>query len=164
MNIFYPKCYLQSVLDITPDFLKSKEIQGLILDIDNTIMDIDKKFIDGLKDWNKSLNDNGIKTIIVSNTSKKYKAENASKILGVEYIMFAKKPAKSGFLKGAKMMGLEPKNVASVGDQIFTDVIGANMCGMYSILVKLVDPRDLWYTGRYRRRVEESPRALPHRV
>lgn len=53
---------------------------------------------------------------------------------------------KVAFLKQKKDYGLNEKEIASVGDQIFTDVIGARKCNMISILVKPVDPRDFWYT------------------
>ena len=49
--------------------------------------------------------------------------------------------------------GLKEENIASIGDQIFTDVIGANRCNMKSILVKPVDSRDFWYT-KWKRPVE----------
>lgn len=145
--LIYPDFYLDSVLEITPEFCNKNGIKGLILDIDNTLIDIDKKMIEGAEKWHKQVVDSGIKTIIVSNTSKKEKAERVANILGIEFINFAQKPAKGGYLKAKDKMGLKCEEIASVGDQIFTDVIGANRCKMKSILVKPVDPaRDLWYT------------------
>ena len=152
--LIYPDFYLESVREITPDFCKKNKIKGLILDIDNTLIDIDKKMLDGAKEWHDSVRDAGIKTMIVSNTSKQEKASKVANELGIDYINFAKKPAKGGFLKAQKIMGLKENEIASVGDQIFTDVIGANRCKMQSILVKPVDPeRDLWYT-KWKRPIE----------
>ena len=92
--------------------------------------------------------------MIVSNTSKQEKASKVAEELGIEYINFAKKPSKGGFLKAKEKFGLNENEIASVGDQIFTDVIGANRCKMKSILVKPVDPeRDLWYT-KWKRPIE----------
>ena len=92
--------------------------------------------------------------MIVSNTSKVDKASKVANELDIDYINFAKKPAKGGFLKAKNIMKLEAEEIASVGDQIFTDVIGANRCKMKSILVKPVDPeRDLWYT-KWKRPIE----------
>ena len=145
--LIYPDFYLESVLEITPDFCKKNNIKGLILDVDNTLIDIDRKMLEGAKQWHDSVVEAGIKTMIVSNTSKVDKASKVANELGIEFINFAKKPAKGGFLKAQKMMMLKSEEIASVGDQIFTDVIGANRCKMKSILVKPVDPeRDLWYT------------------
>jgi len=152
--LIYPDFYLESVLEITPEFCKEYHIKGLILDIDNTLIDIDRKMLEGAKKWHDSIVENGIKTIIVSNTSKVDKASKIANELNIEYINFAKKPAKGGFLKAKKKLGLEAEEIASVGDQIFTDVIGANRCKMQSILVKPVDPtRDLWYT-KWKRPIE----------
>ena len=152
--LIYPDFYLESVLEITPDFCKENKIKGLILDVDNTLIDIDRKMLDGLKQWHDSVKNAGIKTMIVSNTSKVKKASDVANELEIKYINFAKKPAKGGFLKAKKMMNLDEKEIAAVGDQIFTDVIGANRCKMISILVKPVDPqRDLWYT-KWKRPIE----------
>ncbi|MBR2289998.1 MAG: YqeG family HAD IIIA-type phosphatase [Clostridia bacterium] len=152
--LIYPDFYLDSVLEITPEFCEKNKIRGLILDVDNTLIDIDKKMLDGAKDWHSSVTNAGVKTMIVSNTSHQEKASKVADELGIKYINFAKKPAKGGFLKAQKMMGLQENEIASVGDQIFTDVLGANRCKMKSILVKPVDPeRDLWYT-KWKRPIE----------
>ena len=152
--LIYPDFYLESVLEITPEFCKEHNIKGLILDVDNTLIDIDRKMLEGSKQWHDSIKNAGIKTMIVSNTSKVKKASKVANELGIEFINFAKKPAKGGFIKAQKAMELKPEEIASVGDQIFTDVIGANRCKMISILVKPVDPeRDLWYT-KWKRPIE----------
>ena len=103
MNI-YPDFYFDSVLEITPDFCKKNNIKGLVLDIDNTLIDIDKKMLDGAINWHKSIVDSNIKTIIVSNTSKIAKASKVADDLGIEYINFAKKPAKGGFIKAKEKL------------------------------------------------------------
>lgn len=51
-----------------------------------------------------------------------------------------------GFLKAKKLMGLENENIAAIGDQIMTDIIGANRCKMFSILVKPINEKDIWIT------------------
>ena len=67
----------------------------------------------------------------------------------------AKKPLKSGFKKVAKKFELENKNIAAIGDQIFTDVVGANRCGMFSILVNPINKKDIWIT-KLKRPLEEK--------
>ena len=98
MNI-YPDFYLESVLEITPEFCKKNEIKGLILDIDNTLIDIDKKMLEGAIDWHTSVVNSGVKTIIVSNTNKLEKVSKVAEDLGIEFISFARKPSKQGFMK-----------------------------------------------------------------
>ena len=145
--IIYPDLYLESVKNINPELLKKNNIKGLILDVDNTLIDYYKNMINGLEIWCKDLKDEGIKCMIVSNSNKKEKVETVARTLEIPYILFAKKPMKSGFLKAANQMELNPNEVASVGDQIFTDVIGAKRCKMFSILVKPVGKKDLILTA-----------------
>ncbi len=65
---------------------------------------------------------------ILSNTNKKEKVENVAKKLEIEYEYFAKNHQKKGFIKVQKKLNLKAENIAVVGDQIFTDVIGGNRC------------------------------------
>ena len=57
----------------------------------------------------------------------------------------AAKPLKKSFIKASKMMELSPEEIAVVGDQVFTDIIGGNMTGMYTIIVKPVDIKEPYY-------------------
>ena len=145
MNL-YPDAYLENVKEITLDFLNKNNIKGLILDIDNTLIDYDKKILNGADIWCENLKQNGIKICILSNTNKVKKVEKVAKILNLEYIYFAHKPSKKGFIKAKNILNLDAKNIASVGDQVFTDVWGAHRVGMYSILTKPIDKRDIIIT------------------
>lgn len=84
--------------------------------------------------------------MIVSNSNKKDKLEKVSKELGMEYIIFAMKPLKNGFRRAMRILQEKPENIAVIGDQVFTDVVGANRCRMFSILVKPIDEKDIWIT------------------
>ncbi len=152
--ILYPNYYCENVTKITIDFLKEHNIKGLILDVDNTLIDIDRNLVSGVEKWHKEIRDAGIKTIILSNTNKKDKLDEVSKKLSLEYIGFAKKPLKGGFKKAKEKLGLKTENIAVVGDQIFTDVIGANISKMFSILVDPVAESDLWMT-KWKRPIEK---------
>lgn len=143
---FYPKSYLENVTKITLEFLNKNNIKGLILDIDNTLINFDKEILDGAKEWCNKNKENGIKMCILSNTNKVEKVEKVAQKLNLPYIYFAKKPFKKGFLKAKKLLGIPEENIGVVGDQIFTDVIGANRCKMYSILTKPIDKRDILAT------------------
>lgn len=144
--ILYPNRYIEKVTDIDVKFLEENSIKGLILDVDNTLIDYDKKMIDGLEQWAEKLKQNNIKLCILSNSNKKDKVKKISEVLEVPYFYFAKKPFKFGFKKAKTLLNLENKNIAVVGDQIFTDVLGANRCKMYSILVKPIAEKDIWIT------------------
>lgn len=154
MNI-YPNLYLDSVKNINPTLLKKNNISGLILDVDNTLIDYYRNLIDGAEKWCEEIKQEGIKCIIVSNSNKKDKVEEVAKKLDIDYVMFAKKPFKSGFIRALKQLELEPSQVAVVGDQLFTDVLGAKRMNMFSILVKQVAEKDIFIT-KVKRPIENA--------
>lgn len=142
----YPDLYLTNIKEITLELLKINKIKGLILDVDNTLIDYDKNLLDGAKEWCDNLKQNNIKICILSNTNKVKKVEKVAKILDLEYIYFAHKPNKKGFYKAQELLGLKEEEIATVGDQIFTDVLGGNKVGMFTILTKPIDERDIAIT------------------
>ena len=88
-----------------------------------------------------------------SNSNKKKKVQMVANELEIPYIYFASKPFKRGFLKAQEEMNLPKEKIAVVGDQIFTDVLGANRVGMFSILVDPIKEKDLLVT-RIKRPIE----------
>ena len=102
--IFYPDAYLKNVTEITFDFLSKNNLEGLILDIDNTLIDYDKNLLDGVKKWCEGLKKHGIKLCILSNTNKVKKVAKVADILDLEYIYFAHKPFKKGFIEAQKIL------------------------------------------------------------
>jgi len=144
--ILYPKLYLNSVFEISLEILEKNNIKGLILDVDNTLIDIDRVMPEGLETWCEDLKNANIKMCIVSNTNKLKKVKKVATDLDIPYISFAKKPSKKGFYKAMEILELESKHIAVVGDQIMTDVLGGNRVGMFTILTKPLDKRDIILT------------------
>lgn len=145
--IIYPKKYFKKVEQITIEFLKENKINALILDVDNTLIDYNRKLSENVIQWAQELKEKGIKLYILSNTNHKEKVEEVANRLKIEYKNLAKKPFKSGFLKVEKILQEKPENIGVVGDQIFTDIIGGNRCKMFTILVDPIDKKDFWYTA-----------------
>jgi HAD superfamily phosphatase (TIGR01668 family) len=138
-NLLKADAYVNSIYDITPEMLKNKGIYGLILDIDNTLVathidEADEKVISFIE----SLKESGIKAIIVSN-GRKRRVELFCEPLGIEFLYQAHKPLGGGFKKAVEIMNLPYNQVAILGDQLFTDVLGGNLKGIFSILVKPID-------------------------
>lgn len=154
-ELIYPNLYLEKVEQITIDILNNNNIKALILDVDNTLIDYYKNLSIKKIKWADKLKEQGIKIYILSNTSKKDKVEKVANALDVPYKMFAKKPSKKGFFEIQKKININFENIAVVGDQIFTDVIGGNRCNMFTILVDPVDKKDLWYTA-WKRPIENK--------
>lgn len=145
MNL-YPKIYLQNVQQITYEMLEKNGILGVILDVDNTLIDYYKNMPEGVLEWCTNLKQKGIKFCIASNSNKKEKVEMVAKKLDIPYVYFAKKPLKRGLITASNKMELETSKIAVVGDQIFTDVLGANRTGMFSILVEPIEEKDILIT------------------
>ena len=144
--ILYPDAHLNNVREITTNFLQDNKINALILDVDNTLIDYDKNLPEETIEWAKELKNSNIKLYILSNTNKKEKVKTVAEKLGIEYMYFAKKPLKSGFKKAQEKLKEPSQNIAVVGDQIFTDIVGGNRCKMFTILVEPIAEKDIWIT------------------
>ena len=154
MNI-YPDAYFKKVEDINVEFLNKNKIKALLLDVDNTLVDHTKKMTESVIKWAKELKGQGVKLYILSNTNDKQKIENIVKQIDIPYQHFAMKPLKRGFKKAQKALGEKSENIAIVGDQIFTDIVGGKRCHMYTILVDPIKEKDFWYTA-WKRPIENK--------
>ena len=143
----YPNVYLSCVQDIKIEFLIKNKIKALILDVDNTLIDYNKNLSEEVVKWSKELQGQGIKMYILSNTNKKQKVKDVADKLEIPFEIFAKKPSKKGFIKIKEILQVKEENIAVVGDQLFTDVLGGNRCNMFTILVDPVNKKDYWYTA-----------------
>ena len=152
--ILYPNADFKNVNEITIDFLNENKIKALILDVDNTLIDYYKNLSEKTINWSQELKSNGIKLYILSNSNKKEKVAEVAKKLDIPYKYFAKKPLKIGFMKVQKELQEKPEHIATVGDQLFTDVVGGNRCKMFTILVEPIDRKDIWIT-MWKRPIEE---------
>lgn len=131
-----PDLIVRSVYEITPILLENSGIKGVLVDLDYTLADrLTKEPEDAIIDWVKSLCEHNIKVSIISNNHQK-RVDIFNKKLGLlNNIGGARKPFRKAFLNIATKMNLSPEKIAVVGDQIFTDVLGGNRVGMFTILV-----------------------------
>ena len=112
-------------------------IEGIVLDVDDTLRKNMKSIPKANKDWIESLRGK-IKIIIVSNGKDKG-IEKYFKEKGIDYIGFAHKPLKRNFLKACQKMNLTPDKVLAVGDSLFDDIYGGKRNNMKTALVKTVE-------------------------
>ncbi|MBO5142489.1 MAG: YqeG family HAD IIIA-type phosphatase [Clostridia bacterium] len=153
MKNLKPDLIYKGVQYIELDELKKRGIEGILLDIDNTLIDYRKEVSEEIANWVKDAKKQGFKMCILSNSNKLEKITKVAKKVEMEYISFAKKPSKSGFLKAAKLLNIENNKIAMVGDQVFTDVLGANKVNMLSIYVEPINKKEYWYT-KWKRPIE----------
>ncbi len=133
--LFKADIAFKSVLDITPEFLKKNNIKGLLLDLDNTLTTHDNpRPADGVIDWIKNVKSSGIKMVIVSNNHPPRVKPFADK-LGLDFVCEGRKPLAKGFNEAQKRMNIPFEQLAVVGDQIYTDMLGANLKRVRGIFV-----------------------------
>ena len=136
MALLFPTTAVPKAYDITADGLRKMGVEGLILDIDNTLTTHDHPVPDSrILQWLDQMRAADIRLILLSNNHPPRVAPFAQK-LGLAFEADAQKPLPGGYRRAASAMGLSPRQTAVVGDQIFTDVLGANLAGMPSILVE----------------------------
>lgn len=138
---FYPKRTADSAYDIDYEGLYKEGYRGILFDIDNTLVehgaDANQKAVE-LFDRLKRI---GFKTCLISNNSDERVSRFNSRIK-TNYIYKANKPSTKNYYKATKLMGIEVDNTVFVGDQIFTDIFGANNLGMLTYLVKPIGPKE----------------------
>ncbi len=153
MAIFRPTGTLGNLTLLTPEMLRTLGVRGIVLDVDNTMAaHSDQTPFPGVVEWTERMRAAGVQLVVVSNNFEKRVAPFAEKF-GLPHISFAMKPSPFGYLRAKKKMGLCARECAAVGDQIFTDIVGANLCGMRSVLLEPVT-RDPALTVRFKRFLE----------
>lgn len=136
VKMFKPSFMLNKVTDISVSFLNENKITTLLLDVDNTIITFKgNEIIEGFSEWKQELQKEGIKILILSN-GKSERLKITAQKAELDFVPMACKPLPFKYLKAIKKVGSNRKNTAIVGDQIFTDILGGNLVGIKSILLK----------------------------
>lgn len=153
MSVLQPRLVLDHVTDITPPLLAQHGLRGLLLDLDNTLIEYGSYAESrDVQVWAADLMLSGVKLYLLSNaTPERVRFWCAQ--LGFAGKGLASKPIPRAFRRAARRMGLLPGQVAMVGDQLFTDVLGGNLAGMYTIMVRPLTDNALPHT-KLTRRVE----------
>lgn len=135
LSKLYPKVYVPSLFHINLDDLKRKGIKAILFDIDNTIIPWDRKDLDPkIETWFRNLCRDGFKVCFVSNNNETRVAALACS-LQVPGVHKAAKPRRKGLRNALSILGVNIRETAFVGDQVFTDVLAGNRLGLYTILV-----------------------------
>ena len=144
-----PKVVTQAVTDLTPSYFHGKNIRLLMLDFDNTIVPYTTNIPTAkMQVWLETMMESDISICIVSN-SKKDRVRKFCEQYGLDCITHAKKPFSNGIRRSMDEYELSSEECALVGDQIFTDVLGANCAGVYSILVRAIHNHNFWLKLRH---------------
>ncbi len=132
----------EKVTDIPVAFLKRERIKALVLDIDNTLTTHDNpQPAEGVLHWLDEVRSAGIGMLVVSN-NKPHRVKPFADMLNLEFVANGAKPLTKGIKHAVEKMGFGREYTAAIGDQIFTDVLGANLAGIRMIYVKPIEPEN----------------------
>ena len=146
---FLPKAVAAAVTDIRPEWLKSRNIRLLMLDFDNTIVPYTTCIpTDAVENWLKQMLSSEIQLCVVSN-SKRERVKIFCEKYGLDCITHANKPFSKGIVECLQRYDVPAEQAALAGDQIYTDTLGANGCGVTSILVRAIDNHNFWLKARH---------------
>ncbi|MEW6172716.1 MAG: YqeG family HAD IIIA-type phosphatase [Bacillota bacterium] len=155
LKLLRPKLYLDSLFDIRADMLTDLGIKALILDLDNTLVVRGEERVEPqVTEWLQELKERGFKLCIVSNNSRG-KGGKLARALGLPGVFRAVKPRGKPFRKALGILGEKPSSTAMVGDQLFTDVLGGNRMGLYTIMISSLGGPDFILTRLVIRKVEK---------
>ena len=141
MSFLYPGEYIDSTYSIDFDKLYKQGYRGIIFDIDNTLVPHGAPADERAISLFTHLKEIGFSCMLLSN-NKEPRVKMFNDAVGVDYIYKAGKPKPSGYKKAMHRLGTTTDNTLFVGDQIFTDIVGANLAGIRTILVKPIHPKE----------------------
>ena len=145
-----PKLMTDALTDVTPELLTRRGVKLLMLDFDNTIVPYTTSTpTPEMASWLQTMNAReDIQVCIVSNSHNSRVPEFCQKY-GLDCITHAKTPFSRGIQECLAKYGIPASQAALVGDQIYTDVLGANCAGVTSILVKAIHNHTFWLKARH---------------
>ena len=153
MCMFIPTYLVPRITDLDPQGLYDRGYRALLLDVDNTLTTHHNPAIpQDVRAWLDRAAAAGLTLVIVSN-SKQFRTKPKAEMLGLPYVSLACKPLPFGFLKAIKTTGLQKRDCLAIGDQTFTDVLGARIAGIAVVQTEPIQPESGW-SFRLRRRCE----------
>ena len=151
-----PRGVYPSVTQIRPEALAARGIRLVLADLDNTLAPYHmEEPAPEIIQWKDELEARGILLFLLSNSRKPGRAQRFAEKLGIPYQGHSGKPKRAGYLRAMERMGCKGSETVMVGDQIFTDILGANNAGVVPLLVEPI--RLAGNPGRYIRYAAETP-------
>lgn len=140
MALFYPTVYRRRITDVTAEDLRRRGARAVLLDVDNTLTTHDAPDLDpAVRDWLARMHGEGFKLVIVSNNSPA-RVEPFARSVDLPFVAHGRKPLPVGYRAAAAALEVPLRECIAIGDQIFTDVLGANLANIPSILLEPIQP------------------------
>ena len=146
---FLPTIIIDSIIQLTPEYLQTQGIDLLMLDFDNTIVPYTTSVpTEEMAAWLRKMSDSPVQICVVSN-SRNSRVKIFCEKYGIPCITHAKKPFSRGIRQCLQKFQLDPSRCALAGDQIFTDTLGGNGCNVRTILVRAIHNHTIWLKLRH---------------
>lgn len=159
MSLLMPELMVPRLYQLTQEDLRRLQARGIVLDVDNTLATHGGQSpLEGAVEWAHTMRQLGYRVTILSNNFEKRVAPLAQKF-DLDYESFACKPFPFGFWRIQKRWGLKGKEIVAVGDQVYTDVLGAHLAGCKAVLVEPISFAHEDITIKFRRFLERPIRS-----
>ena len=153
MSLFFPTLYRRRITDVTVEDLHRLGAACVLLDVDNTLTTHDAPELDAaVAAWLDEMRKHFV-LVIVSNNNTERVAPFAAKI-GLPFHAVARKPLPGGFWEAGAENRAAAEECVVIGDQIFTDILGANLAGIKSILLEPIEPETKQKFIVFKRKIE----------
>jgi len=151
----FPDLYVETILDVPLDELMARGIRAFIIDLDNTTTHWNSNDLSTeVQEWFARLKELEMKACFLSN-NREQRVMAVAASLDLPYVFRAQKPRRGGYRQAMEVMGSDLLSTAVIGDQIYTDILGGNRTGLYTILVKPIHTRE--FMGTKISRMFEGP-------
>lgn len=142
-----PRRLARTVWEVEVGWLADQGIRGVLLDLDNTLVDWNQSWVrPQVRAWVEQARRGGLGLCLVSNAFWGKRVRRVATELGLAAVVRAGKPLPRAFRRGMAALGTGPKDTCVIGDQVFTDMVGANWLGLMTILVSPLHPRESPHT------------------
>lgn len=146
LKSFKPTWMIHSIYSITPEQLHKHNIKAVLADLDNTLIAWNHpEATEESVRWIERMKEAGIPVVILSNNSDR-RIKEVAEFLGLDYIPRSMKPSRRAFHLAEEKLQMSAAELLMVGDQVITDILGANRHGVRSVLVKPLLDSDAWNT------------------
>lgn len=146
LKLFTPNYYIHNYSALRVEYLKEHDIHVLLCDIDNTLVPHDVALPDAnVREFLQSMMDAGIQIVFISNNVEE-RVKTFAQGMDARCYPFALKPLPKTYRQVLRDVGEDKKHVAVLGDQLMTDILGANLMGLHTILTAPAVVRDLSFT------------------
>lgn len=160
-NLFKIDRYFKSASEITPEILREDNVLGIISDLDNTlVMHNQMEQTQQFNNFVKMLKEMGIGLVLLSNNNEP-RVKDFLRELDIPYIAQANKPLLTGYSKALQILNVKKENAIMIGDQVFTDLWGANRSGIRCYLIDPIDASTDSFSIAVKRKFERFFVRLP---